>query len=205
MSKLGPWSIFASLCDPGNLLWETGAMARIQNLNLVLKLMELHHTVWMSMSGRKNHATQFQLFHNVVLLWMCWLQLGPNGAPVQWLPILMNSVVHVFMYLCMYQVYRGGRAPFFSRLPVFQFVQGMLTSVAILAVMTSRVLHDFVDPVIFERCGGSWKAIGLTASLGMCYPLGYLVLHKPDTDSWIAERGLGLFFHVGRDLRQKQE
>eukprot|EP00474_Spongospora_subterranea_P009607 CRZ10065.1 hypothetical protein [Spongospora subterranea] len=199
-----PLSIFTSLCDAENLIWKSGALGIIQNLNILLKIIEFHHTFWMALAGRHNAVTQFQIYHNVVLLWMCWSQTGPGSSAVQWLPILLNCFVHVFMYLCMFQVYRGGRTPFFSSLPMFQFVQAVLTSLAILAVLTSRLLHDFIDPVQFPRCSGSWTSFFGATVIALCYPLGYMVLHKPATDTWLAERGLGLFFSIGRNLKNEK-
>lgn len=109
---------FELFCDSNGAIFTSGSIRRIQFANFVLKLLELTYSPFLGLSGRSVSA--MHQWHHICMLTICWSQLGPLGCTAQWLPILVNSATHVYMFFCLFSAWAFGSSRWNSVLPKLQ-------------------------------------------------------------------------------------
>eukprot|EP01083_Nonionella_stella_P009360 26987_1 len=156
------WGDF--ICDPG-YNYAVGRMTYICYLNYLLKYYELLDTVILALKGRPLIFLHY--FHHPATLILCYVQLQSRTG-LQWIPIMLNLLVHSFMYVYYALATLHLPCPWKQSVTVLQIVQFVLDLVACYVGYFSRVVAEFVNPKWGVWCSGDHPAgifgVGLLTS-----------------------------------------
>jgi hypothetical protein len=86
------WVLF---CDPSPHVIRNGRLLFLYYLNYITKYLELSDTVLLCLRGKP--LPFLHVYHHAATLVLCWTQLAAKSS-VQWIPIVLNLMVHVPMY-----------------------------------------------------------------------------------------------------------
>ncbi len=111
------WVFF---CDPSPHVLRNGRLLFLYYLNYITKYLELSDTVLLCLRGKP--LPFLHVYHHAATLVLCWTQLAAKSS-VQWIPIVLNLMVHVPMYYY-YAVATLGKSPWWKKhLTTAQIVQ----------------------------------------------------------------------------------
>mmetsp|Transcript_3514 Transcript_3514/g.7725 ORF Transcript_3514/g.7725 Transcript_3514/m.7725 type:complete len:294 (+) Transcript_3514:61-942(+) len=85
-----PWEMICSF-----EFHEDGRLQTLYYLNYLVKWYELLDTVILVL--RKKEVIFLHEYHHAATLFLCWIQMDQHST-VQWVPISINLLVHIFMY-----------------------------------------------------------------------------------------------------------
>lgn len=165
MYQRSPFDVF---CDEGNENQHSDLIFYYY-VNYLFKYVELLDTVLLAL--RKKPMQFLHTYHHSATLILCWVQLLA-GTCVQWIPIIINLLIHVFMYYyyCMHAAkVNVWWKRYLTKGQIVQFVLGIVGGVGGLIV---RLLHDFVSSTHFPKCHGEY----VPSMFGFAILLSYLVL-----------------------------
>lgn len=113
------------LCD-----WEMyndGLLQFLYYVNMLLKYYELLDTLFLVL--RKKETNKLHIYHHIATMWLAWIQLYDTTS-MQWLPIWINLLVHVFMYYYYFVCALGSTVWWKRYLTTMQIIQFVLDLVA---------------------------------------------------------------------------
>jgi len=166
-SKFGIWSL---ACDPEGK-HTRGPIVFIYFINYIFKYIELVDTFLLALRGKD--IPFLHSYHHAATLVLCWSQLWAQSC-IQWLPIVINLLVHVIMYG--YYTLHALRLniwwkKYLTTLQIVQFVVALTGCVAAFATRTAALrLH--ILPAAQYGCVGS----DLGAVVGVVIIASYLYL-----------------------------
>jgi fatty acid elongase 3 len=123
-AKVAPEGAFRTavvfLCDPAPHVLRSGRLYFLYYLNYLTKYVELSDTLLLCLRGK---ALPFlHVYHHAATMVLCWTQLASKPS-MQWIPIVLNLMVHVPMYYY-YAVATFGYSPWWKKhLTTAQIVQ----------------------------------------------------------------------------------
>jgi hypothetical protein len=89
------WSGWVLFCDPAPHQIRSGLLVFLYYLNYITKYLELSDTLLLCLRGKK--LPFLHVYHHAATLVLTWTQLVAKSG-VQWIPIVLNLMVHVPMY-----------------------------------------------------------------------------------------------------------
>jgi len=89
------WTAWLLFCDPAPHQFRSGLLVFLYYLNYLTKYAELSDTVLLCLRGKP--LPFLHVYHHAATLVLCWTQLAAKSG-VQWVPIVLNLMVHVPMY-----------------------------------------------------------------------------------------------------------
>jgi len=117
---LGYWGLY---CDPNHNLDAESDFRFFESLFYLNKYHELFDTVILVLRGKS--PSFLALFHHTVMLLVTYYNRWPYLAPAMWLSVVLNLVVHVFMYAYFTLTSLGIRLAFvriwLTRIQILQF------------------------------------------------------------------------------------
>jgi len=169
----GFWSL---ACDPlGKHV--AGPIYFIYFVNYVFKYVELIDTFLLALRGKP--IPFLHSYHHAATLVLCWSQLWAQSC-IQWLPIVINLLVHVVMY-AYYALHAMGQDIWWKKhLTTGQIIQFIVALTGCILAFGSRVasLQLHILPVDQYGCwgtsGGAYVGIAIIAS----YLYLFIVLYK---------------------------
>ena len=184
--EAGVWSLF---CDPSGR-HVGGALYFIYFLNYIAKYVELIDTCLLALRGKP--IPFLHAYHHAATLVLCWSQLWAQSC-IQWLPIVINLLVHVVMY-AYYTLHAMGFSIWWKKyLTLLQITQFIVALIGCVGAFSTRLLSlNFPDSLPLEqfKChgthGGAWVGIGIIASY--LYLFVVLFREKYDDSSSAAQR-----------------
>mmetsp|Transcript_24149 Transcript_24149/g.46782 ORF Transcript_24149/g.46782 Transcript_24149/m.46782 type:complete len:295 (+) Transcript_24149:206-1090(+) len=91
--KFMRFSPFEMVCS--HTVHDDGRLQMLYYMNYLLKWYELLDTVFLVL--RKREVIFLHQYHHAATLALCWIQMDQHST-VQWVPISINLLVHMFMY-----------------------------------------------------------------------------------------------------------
>ena len=86
--------------DPNDRSTDAMNVIEFIRVFMISRLIDLMDTVFFALRKKNNQITFLHLYHHSVVPFLCWLCLKSNPlAPISRMFILINCVIHVFMYL----------------------------------------------------------------------------------------------------------
>lgn len=95
LSRSPPQGLIRIWCDQKPHYLDKGRLIFFYYINYLTKYYELIDTALLVLRGRP--VAVFHMYHHACTLVLCWSQLHDNSA-CQWVPIVLNLLVHVSMY-----------------------------------------------------------------------------------------------------------
>jgi hypothetical protein len=89
------WTAWVLFCDPAPHQLRSGLLLFLYYLNYITKYLELSDTLLLCLRGKP--LPFLHVYHHAATLVLTWTQLAAKSG-VQWIPILLNLMVHVPMY-----------------------------------------------------------------------------------------------------------
>jgi fatty acid elongase 3 len=147
------------------------------HLNYIFKYVELLDTILLAL--RKKPIPFLHIYHHAATLILCWSQIQSRSC-MQWVVIIINLGIHIWMYSYYALVALKPRAHFWWKpyLTQAQIAQFVISLIACLTAFVSRSFHDLLGLHQFPRCYGSntgaWFGILVLAS----YLQLFIVLYR---------------------------
>lgn len=141
-------------------------------LNYIFKYVELIDTFLLALRGK---PIQFlHIYHHAATLILCWSQLWAQSC-IQWLPIVINLLVHVIMY-AYYTLHALGYHIWWKKyLTVFQIMQFVvaLTGCVLATAFLMLAEYGYLDKTVYG-CNGTF--LGAYIGIGVIGSYLYLFL-----------------------------
>ena len=172
-STHGLWSLG---CDPAGQ-HTRGTIYFIYFVNYVFKYIELIDTFLLALRGKP--IPFLHIYHHAATLVLCWSQMWAQSC-IQWLPIVINLMVHIIMY-AYYTLHALGQDIWWKRyLTVLQIVQFITALIGCFGALGSRMLSHglgLLDKSVYAchgTYGGAYVGVGIIAS----YLYLFVIMYK---------------------------
>lgn len=93
LEKVQQYNAWELICSEA--MHNDGRLHALYYLNYLVKWYELLDTMFLIV--RKKEVIFLHEYHHAATLWLCWIQMDQHST-VQWVPIIINLFVHMFMY-----------------------------------------------------------------------------------------------------------
>ena len=137
-------------------------------INYLFKWWELLDTVLLVL--RKKPTPFLHVYHHSATLFLCWTQMYYESC-MQWVLIVINLLIHVFMYYYYAATAHGIKVWWKEYLTGGQITQFIIGLTNCIGVFTMRLLRDMLN-LNWSYCHGSYKG-GL---IGIFFIFTYLLL-----------------------------
>lgn len=174
--KAHSFSAFGMVCSME--LHQDGRLQTLYYLNYLLKWYELLDTFFLIF--RKREVIFLHEYHHAATLFLCWIQMEQHST-VQWVPITINLLVHMFMYyyytLAALKITVWWKK-YLTQLQILQFIIGI--AACVYASSHEPVLAGFGASGLYKRIFGAEAVYchgtlaGATTGVGILF--SYLVL-----------------------------
>lgn len=175
-SQMYQRGIFDVFCDSHDLNVPSD-LTVYYYINYLFKFVELLDTILLAL--RKKPMQFLHTYHHSATLVLCWVHLIA-GTCVQWIPIVINLLIHVFMYYY-YCMHAAGQnvwwKKYLTKFQILQFIVGIIGGLGGLFV---RTLHDYVSPVYFAKCHGDYAPSMFGFAILTSYLLLFIQLYRSE-------------------------
>jgi len=173
ISQYGLWSV---TCDPAGR-HISGTIVFIYFINYIFKYLELIDTFLLALRGKS--IPFLHIYHHAATLVLCWSQLWAQSC-IQWLPIVINLLVHIIMY-AYYALHAMGCHIWWKKyLTLLQITQFVVALVGCLSAFGSRFATQTLQllPPDIYGCHGTYEGAYLGIGVIASYLYLFVVLYR---------------------------
>lgn len=172
-SRFGLWSIG---CDPTGI-HNHGTIYFIYYVNYIFKYIELIDTFLLALRGKP--IPFLHIYHHAATLVLCWSQMWAQSC-IQWLPIVINLMVHIIMY-AYYALHALGCDIWWKKyLTLLQIIQFVAALIGCFLALGARMLSHGIG-WLDERtyaCHGTYGGAYVGCAIIASYLYLFVVMYR---------------------------